>query len=79
MVGQARRAVRCMFDPWSEVRVNARRVVDETNLESLRALLSSLDGVNEEDGAMEIGTDDATTLDDSSPLCSEFDVKQLCN
>jgi len=74
MVGQARRAVRCMFDPWGEVRVNARRVVSDLNLESLRALLSSLDGVNEVDGAMEVRTDDATALDDLSALCSKFDV-----
>ena len=50
MMSLARQAVRCMLDPWGEVRVQSRRVMRELEVgggngcvEALRGLLSSMD------------------------------------
>ena len=50
MLSLARRAVRCMLDPWGEVRMQSRRVLRELEasggngcIEALRGLLSSMD------------------------------------
>ena len=50
MMSLARQAVRCMLDPWGEVRMQSRRVMRELEvgggngcIEALRGLLSSMD------------------------------------
>ena len=50
MLSLARRAVRCMLDPWSEVRMQSRRVMRDLDanggnrcVDALRGLLSSMD------------------------------------